>query len=160
MDWQKLFLTFDGRLKRQDFWIGWLIIFAANIVIGLIPLVGQLFHLFSIYVLVCLTTKRLHDMGRSGLLQIIPYAVWFVCLIIGFALFGSAMISAIMAAGGNAGAGAMALLLGSMGGFMLVMGFSGIVGLAFLVWVGATPGQAGENQYGPDPLGASAIEVF
>jgi uncharacterized membrane protein YhaH (DUF805 family) len=70
------------------------------------------------------------------------------------------MISAIMASGGNPGAGAMAILLGSMGGFLMVMSLSGIIGLAFLVWVGATPGQSGENQYGPDPLGGDAVEVF
>jgi uncharacterized membrane protein YhaH (DUF805 family) len=161
MDWQNLFLSPDGRIRRQDFWIGWLILFAVNLVFGFVPLLGLLVHLFALYVGVCLYAKRLHDMGRTGWLQIAPFVIGFVLLIIGFALFGSALFSAAMAMRNTApGPGAMAFLLGSLGGFLVVLSLAGMVHLAFLIWVGATPGQLGDNAYGPDPLSANTVDVF
>ena len=161
MNWQSLFLSPDGRIKRQDFWIGWAIMFAANLVLGFVPIIGLLFHCFAIYVMVCLYAKRLHDMGRSGWLQLAPWGVGILALIIGFALFGTAMISAALALGNaSPGAGGLAVLLGSLGGFMMVLSLAGLVHLAFFIWVGATPGQVGENAYGPDPLSANTADVF
>ncbi|KAF0119509.1 MAG: hypothetical protein FD152_4475, partial [Xanthobacteraceae bacterium] len=41
MDLQKLFLNGDGRIRRQDFWIGIVILIVANIVLGFVAgLVG------------------------------------------------------------------------------------------------------------------------
>jgi uncharacterized membrane protein YhaH (DUF805 family) len=161
MDWQKLFLSPDGRIKRQDFWIGWAIVFAANLVLGWVPLLGFLVSLFCLYVMVCLYAKRLHDMGRSAWLQLAPWIVGILALIIGFALFGSALISAAMATrNASPGAGSMALMLGSLGGFVMVLSLAGLIHLIFFIWVGATPGQVGENIYGPDPLSTNMAEVF
>jgi uncharacterized membrane protein YhaH (DUF805 family) len=110
---------------------------------------------------VCLFAKRLHDMGRSGWLQLAPYVIGVLAFIIGFALFGSALVSAAMAMRNAApGPGGLAVLLGSLGGFLMVLGVAGLVNLIFLIWVGATPGQVGENIYGPDPLSANVTDVF
>ena len=46
-----------------------------------------------------------------------------------------------------------------MGGFFVILAVISLVGLAFLIWVGVTEGQKGENAYGPDPL-SSREEVF
>lgn len=160
-NWQTLFLSADGRIKRQDFWIGWLILFAAIFVMAFVPFLGQLFHLFSIYVTVCLYSKRLHDMGRSGWLQIAPWLIGLLCLLAGGLFFGTAIFSAFMAMGtGSPGPAAMAALLGSLGGFLIFLSVAGVIHLAFLIWIGVTPGQVGENRYGPDPLPAHAIDVF
>jgi uncharacterized membrane protein YhaH (DUF805 family) len=35
---------------------------------------------------------------------------------------------------------------------MGVFGLAFIVNIAFLLWVGLTPTQPGENQYGPEPV--------
>lgn len=37
MNWQALFLSPDGRIRRQDFWIGWAILVAVNLVFGFLP---------------------------------------------------------------------------------------------------------------------------
>jgi uncharacterized membrane protein YhaH (DUF805 family) len=131
------------------------------VVLGFIPLIGQLVHLFAIYVFVCLCAKRLHDMGRSGWLQLAPYIIGFLLLIVGFILFGSALLSAAMAMrNASPGAASMAVLFGSLGGFLVVLCLAGLVHLAFLIWVGATPGQVGDNAYGPDPQSANMADVF
>ena len=39
-------------------------------------------------------------------------------------------------------------MIGSVGGFIGLMGLSGLVSLGFLLWVGCTPSQSGPNQYG------------
>jgi uncharacterized membrane protein YhaH (DUF805 family) len=161
MNWQSLFLSPDGRIKRQDFWIGWAILFAVNFVLGFLPLIGWLFHCFAIYVMVCLYAKRLHDMGRSAWLQLAPWGIGVLALIVGFALFGSAMISAALAMrNASPGAGGLAVMLGSLGGFVMVLSLAGLVHLIFFIWVGATPGQVGDNAYGPDPLSVNMADVF
>ena len=41
-DWQKLFLSFEGRIRRSHFWIGWLILLGVNVVISWIPIINLL----------------------------------------------------------------------------------------------------------------------
>jgi uncharacterized membrane protein YhaH (DUF805 family) len=161
MDWRTLFLTANGRIKRQDFWVGWLILLAASIVLGFIPILGLLVHIFAFYVGVCLYSKRLHDMGRSGFLQLVPIGVTVLSFIIGGALFGASLLSGAAAmATASPGAGALAFLLGGMGGFLMILSVAGLINIAFLIWIGVTPGQTGANAYGPDPLGGDMVEVF
>ena len=72
MDWKSLFLSADGRIRRSEFWIGWLVIFAVNALLGwVIPLLSILL----IYPTVCIFSKRLHDMGKTGWLQLAPIVV-------------------------------------------------------------------------------------
>lgn len=81
MDWQNLFLSFDGRLNRQPFWIGNLILTVINVVGTLVGLavggaVGNLISLiFSLAILypgICIAIKRCHDRDKSG---------WWFCII-------------------------------------------------------------------------------
>ncbi|MDH2924985.1 uncharacterized membrane protein YhaH (DUF805 family) [Nicoletella semolina] len=82
MAWHQLLFSFQGRLNRQGFWIGFGVNFAflfifANFFlnstafswVSLLPL------LLSIYSLAAIITKRLHDRNRSGkagLIVIVP----------------------------------------------------------------------------------------
>jgi uncharacterized membrane protein YhaH (DUF805 family) len=155
MDWKTLFLSADGRIGRRDFWIGAGLLFAANLVLGLVPAIGQLVHLASIYVWVCLASKRLHDFGRSGWLNIAPYAVWALALVVILVTSGAAILTAIVSGGEGAAAAAM---LGALGIGSLAAGGAFLFGLLFLLWVGLTPSSPGENRYGgtPGPLIAAA----
>lgn len=153
MDWKSLFFTADGRISRQTFWIGVLILFAVNIVLGWIPLIGWLISLVTIYCSVCLYSKRLHDMGKSGWLQLAPWAVGLVLCLIGFAIGGTAMMAgwAMHPDGYDMNPAAFAGM-GVAAGFV---GLASLVGLAFLLWAGLTPGEAGENRYGPSPVASA-----
>lgn len=148
MDWRFLFLSAQGRIGQKDFWIAWLILFVAGIVVGIIPIIGGLIGLLLIYPQVCIYSKRLHDMGRSGWLFLAPFGITIVLLIVMFVTVGASIFTAgasgsdaAAGAAGLAGAGA-ALLFG-----LLIL----VVNLGFLLWVGLSKGDPKPNQYGPPP---------
>ena len=153
MDWKFLFLDSNGRIGRKDFWIGFLILFVAGFVLGLIPVLGVLISIALIYPQVCLYAKRLHDFGKSGWLAAVPYAAAAIFLVVTFLTVG---VSAL-AAGGGADFGA-----GAAGGLWLVGLLAIIVGLgslAFLRWVGLSRSDPGTNRYGA-PQGSAVAGVF
>ena len=73
MDWGKLFLSAEGRIGRQDYWIGVLILFALWIVSHLAHVFAPFIWLLMLYPWVCVIAKRLHDFGKSGWLILIPF---------------------------------------------------------------------------------------
>jgi uncharacterized membrane protein YhaH (DUF805 family) len=147
MDWKTLYLTANGRLGQRDFWIAWAIVFAASLVASVIPLIGPLVALALVVPNVCITSKRLHDFGRTGWLAAVPYAAGAVVGAVGAVTGGAAMM-----AGGLGGRGlGAAAMMGSMG----LMAFLGlavfVIAVGFLLWVGLTRGDAQPNAYGPQP---------
>lgn len=147
MDWRTLFLSPEGRIGQKDFWLGFLILFGLWWLMHFIPILGFLVQLALIYAFVCLYAKRLHDAGRSGFLQLIPIGVFVVCGVIGLALAGAGVMMAMMRGDGYGAAGALA------GGLVMLslMSLTLLVEVGFLLWVGLSPGDAGDNRYGPAP---------
>jgi len=153
MDWKTLFFTADGRIGRSSFWIAWLVLLGVNVVLGWIPLLGWFLSLATIYCFVCIYAKRLHDMGKSGWLQIVPMLITFALPVVGLFAFGGMAIGAGLADQGEAATAAT--VLGGLGGFLITLCLAFVVGLGFLIWVGASNGQSGDNKYGPPPLPAA-----
>lgn len=147
MDWKSLFFSAEGRIGRQVFWIGWLMLLGAHVVAGWIPLVGQVIGLIAVFAWVCLCTKRLHDMGRSGWWQLLPILLGPV-LIIGSAL--SIGVGAILGEITNTDWAALA----GVGGLLVSVAIAFVAVAAFTLWVGVAEGQPGENRYGEPPLNA------
>ena len=150
-DWQRLFLSADGRIGRQEYWVGFLLILGASVVLKFIPFLGPLLSLALIYPQVCVGSKRLHDMGRSGFLMLIPYGVVVVGFVLAAVFGGMAALSGAF----NSTSGAAAGLAG-LGAAVGLLALSCLVSLAFIVWVGVSPSQPGENRYGPEPLATPA----
>ena len=87
------YADFDGRLTRQPFWmfvlISTIISTAISIVEGSMGFgdIGVLSALYSLILLIpsiAITTRRLHDTGRSGwwqLLWLIPIVGWIVLVV-------------------------------------------------------------------------------
>ena len=148
MDWKFLFFSADGRISRQTFWIGALILLGIGVVLGWIPILGWLISLALIYCWVCLYSKRLHDFGKSGWLQLAPLAITIVLFGIGMAGMGGA---AAMGAFSGHDETAQAAMMGGAGLAALCMGLAFLIGIGFLLWVGLTPGEAGANKYGEPP---------
>lgn len=149
MDWKALFFSPEGRIGRPAFWIGWLVLVGINSVIHFLPLIGQLIGLATIYCSVCVFSKRLHDMGRSGFLQIWPMLIC-TALVVGAAMMaaGPALVAAVSDADESA---IMAAVMAGVGGMLLAFLAALVIGLGFVLWVGVTPGDPGENRYGPAP---------
>ena len=84
------YALFDGRARREEFWMFALINFIISAIVGAITkMIGfeSLSFLYSIAVLVpslALGARRLHDTNRSGwwqLLSFIPIIGWIVLII-------------------------------------------------------------------------------
>jgi uncharacterized membrane protein YhaH (DUF805 family) len=147
MDWKSLFFSAEGRIGRQAFWIGWLMLLGVHVVAGHLPLVGQVLSLAAIYAWVCLSAKRLHDMGRTGWWQLLPVLLGPV-LVIGSAVsigFGAILAEAV---NGDASFGALA----GLGGLFVSLAVAFLAVIGFTLWLGTSEGQAGDNRYGEPPL--------
>ncbi len=147
MDWKSLFFSAEGRIGRQAFWIGWLMLLGAHMVAGWIPVLGQVIALAAIFAWVCLCAKRLHDMGRTAWWQLLPIALGPV-LIIGSAIWIG--MGAVLAELANADAGLAAIA--GVGGLFVSLAIALVSTIGFTLWVGLTEGQPGENRYGEPPL--------
>ena len=151
MDWTTLFLAWRGRIGRREFWIGFLIVMLASVLFGSLPVIGQIAGLLLLWPQFCIHAKRLHDFGRSAWLMLVPVIVSLVALV----LAGVSMFTEIADEGGvgpidPTDLGQLMLLFGPALGFL---GLALLVGLAFLLWVGLTPGDPRPNRFGPPPVG-------
>ena len=86
--WKK-FVDFNGRSRRKEFWIFWLINVVINAILQQIPAIGTIlggvFSLAIILPMIAVGIRRLHDIGKSGwwlLINFIPLAgtIWFIVL--------------------------------------------------------------------------------
>lgn len=147
IDWTSLFWSMEGRIRRSHFWAAWGIILALNVVLGWIPLIGSVVGLVLLWPSIAIQTKRLHDMGKTGWLQLLPLAAWVVAIIVIVSAVGFAAVSdpsgfengdpsAVFSALGPMFIAILLVMLGSLG---------------YLIWIGATDGQSGRNRFGPSP---------
>jgi uncharacterized membrane protein YhaH (DUF805 family) len=146
IDFNRLYLSFDGRIARGEFWIGLLGIAVVVIVLTiLIALIfGPLSFIAHLLVFICevaiaypcyaVFAKRFQDRGRPGTYAAVPIGVFLVI--------------------------ALASLFGLTGNelapntFGLVLSFVDlVVGLWILIDLGIMPGTPGPNEFGPEPGG-------
>lgn len=71
----KKYFCFTGRTGRKAFWTFLLVNYVVNFVLGLIPGIGAILAGLWSLALLCptlgITARRLHDVGKSGWLQLI-----------------------------------------------------------------------------------------
>src|SRR4051812_15009328 len=144
LDFNRLYLTTDGRIGRAQFWIGFVILAAVAIVLSLIvtlifgplafatKLLLFIMELILAYACYGLFAKRFQDRGRPGNYAAIPVGVYI--LIAFLTLLGLA---------GDAQPNALGVILGII---------DLIVGVWILIDLGILRGSAGPNEYGPDPV--------
>ena len=78
------FFCFDGRMSKKDFWT----FMISTWVIALIPFIGWIAQIAFILPVLGATARRLHDLGKTGWLQLIglicppigPIVVLLMCL--------------------------------------------------------------------------------
>ncbi len=148
-DFKTALFSFEGRMRRTHFWIGWLICLGIGVVAGWIPIIGVLLSIALIWPNLAITVKRLHDMGHTGWLAAVPFVANVVGAIFIFATVG-AQIFTNYAAIDNEDPAAVWAMIGPMFG---ILGILALVNLGFLLWVGLTNGQRGDNRFGPNPKG-------
>ena len=137
--WITLFTSPRGRISRKQFWLhGILPIVIGSVVLGWIPLIGQMISLALLWASICIAFKRFHDHGYPGwwsLLYLIPLIAAGIIFALSFYYLDSDWPVTV------------AKILWSIGGLIM---------LAQLIIVYVRVGQHGDNQYGSDPLMANA----
>jgi uncharacterized membrane protein YhaH (DUF805 family) len=176
MEWMfmplKRYADFSGRSRRMEYWM-WVVfqflIFIAFMILmvavggaalmrgdlaGLMAVGGVLIILYLLYALMGLiflipnlavTIRRLHDTGRSG---------WWIMLFWGPYLL---MIANSMITGAKVASGGDTTMDGPVG---LVLMLAFLVGALVLLVFMFLEGTRGPNQYGADPKGQNAGQVF
>ena len=130
------YFDFSGRSTRAELW--WWSLFT-NLV-QLIPLIGGVIALAALLPSIAVTSRRLHDIGKTGWWQLL---FWIISIIA-----WSASISFLVL-------GFVALRKGASWGFLfLLSGVALVVAIAVIAiainWF-VRKGDEGPNEYGPDP---------
>ncbi len=96
MDWRYLFTSLEGRINRQKFWMGVIVLAVIGVVASILDkvigsnvsngvgVIGIIVTLIEIYPSICLSGKRWHDRGKSAwwiLIAIIPIIGWIWALV-------------------------------------------------------------------------------
>jgi uncharacterized membrane protein YhaH (DUF805 family) len=164
-----------GRIGQKTFWIAYGPMFAASVLVNFLvqsdpgnqqlSAIGSLVGLVLLYPMICVFSKRLHDMGRSGWLQLLLYCVFIAfSIFIASRTFGATMSAVAGAAGDRevAQAAARAAVLDLMASdpvlkFSPLISFA--ISLAWALWLGLTPGNPGQNRYGPPEGDEDAVQT-
>lgn len=169
MDWQNLYTKMDGRIGRQQFWLGAVVMIVVGIVLSIIVnfvtggfnmtpaadaeaamaafraacIANIIVFIILVWPITALMIKRRHDRGSAG------NEVWAY---VGLALMAQLLTlfgidySAIMVPGTDAYVVTPGFISGGLG-FIV-----GVFALYLLVVCGFLKGNEGPNAYGPDPL--------
>lgn len=140
MDFKNLFTSFDGRIGRQKFWIGTLILILMMVVFIAVPIilsvpssVAMIFigvaALLGFLGSLAITVKRLHDRDKSGWWYVVFFVVPNILTQIG-EKFATGSLTL-----------ALALYVPAIG-----------ISIWAFVEVGLLKGSDGPNRFGPDPL--------
>ena len=106
----------------------------------------NLLSIVLIYPQICVGSKRLHDMGRSAWLLLAPAALSLATMVVAFVTRPAGVEAPGVITP------ALATLSQGMGLGLAVMGACLLIEVAFLLWVGLAPGQAGDNRHGSPPV--------
>jgi len=148
-DFASAMFSFNGRLRRQHFWISWLILLGAGVVLGWIPFLGIILSLAMIWPNIAIVVKRLHDMGKSGWFVVIPWVANIIGVVMIISAAGMAIITNPGAFESEDPSVALSMLGSMMGGLSIMF----LVNIAFLLWIGIADSQRGDNRFGPNPKG-------
>jgi uncharacterized membrane protein YhaH (DUF805 family) len=148
MDFNYLFTSLDGRINRAKWWAGVIIIVIVGVVASLI--VGAIFgtnvagriilfivQLVLLYPGYAVSAKRFQDRDKPAMYALVGIALGLLYGLL--AMFG--------VVGNPVSQGAL--------DWIFTIAFLA-VGIWYLIELGILKGTAGPNQYGPDPLGATA----
>jgi uncharacterized membrane protein YhaH (DUF805 family) len=147
MDWQTLFLSVNGRMGQKDYWVGVGILFVLGLVLSNVPIARNLWPLASIYFAVCVYGKRLHDIGQSAWMVMVPFGIMLASFVLAFVIGGAAFMGAVSSSSSDTGA-----VLGGLAGLgvasILVL-VAAVSVIGWIIWLGTRPSDPLDNQFGP-----------
>ena len=154
MDWKRVYASFDGRMRRRDYWFGLFGIVVMAFVLGsLLSLIigprwaSLIGNIVVLYPVAALVTKRLHDREKA----MNPWLFVFL----GVPLLVNLMQTLGIGFGevSTTGNDPVVMPTGFVGLAVSAVAFA--VGLWALVELGFLRGTRGPNRFGPDPVPAT-----
>jgi uncharacterized membrane protein YhaH (DUF805 family) len=145
MDFSNLFMSMEGRIGRQNYWIGLVILIVIGIIIsqliaflfGYTSLLARLLNFIYViaiaYPAYALMAKRFQDRGKNGTLAGI--------------LIGLSILGALLGLFGLTGDPLAPNTFGTILGLATL-----VVAIWYLIELGFLRGTVGANEYGPDPV--------
>ena len=129
------YADFGGRATRAEYW--WWQLFC--VLVSMIPIIGSIIGLAVFIPSLAVTSRRLHDVGRTGWWQALPWGLFFV--------FVTSLVGVIIAftVDENSDFGIILLIIAGISILALIA-----VGIMLLIWF-CMRGQSGSNEYGLDP---------
>lgn len=123
------YVDFNGRAARPEFW--WFILFSylVSAVLGVISdTLSSVFSLAMLLPSLAVGARRLHDINKTGWLQL----AWYVGVIAGAIITAGAVLS-----------GKYAFI--ALGALVI------LATVAYMIYLAVKEGDAGDNNYGPPP---------
>jgi uncharacterized membrane protein YhaH (DUF805 family) len=119
------YADFNGRASRSVFWQYILVYVVIAVLLALLGLrlVVNLIHLALFLPTLAVCVRRLHDLGKSGWLVLLPLIPGALLAAFIFIFWPLAMVA----------------------------GFAGLICTGYLIYLYAQPSAAGSNQFGPEP---------
>lgn len=136
--------TFTGRIRRSEYWWGILGIIIIGILLGWIPIVGQILCIYLGITNLAMAFRRLHDTGHSGWWAGIPMLTTLIAIIV---LTCSVGVAGLVGGGTDALASAG---FGSMLVIILLYLIAGIMQLIVFIFTLMDSHQMA-NKYGESP---------
>lgn len=139
----KNIVTFKGRSRRSEFWWAELAFIIIMLILGWIPVVGQLVGIVIALTNLSLTFRRLHDTNHSGWWVGVPMIISFIAIIVLVCTLGLSALTGDMdaMAGASIGSSLFAILL------YIIAGILQIVVLVFC----CMDSEPTTNKYGESP---------
>ena len=143
MNWVHLLTSFEGRISRQSFWIGWAVLVAAEIAVWLgtrqfnDERVGAVADLVMLYPQFAVSAKRGHDRNTP---------TWVIGL-----FFALSAVFDLLQFGGWVTSASLEQQTTLVTVIFIPIGLFAVV---LVVDLGFRRGTVGPNRYGPDPLDA------
>lgn len=149
------YACFTGRARRSEFWYFSLFSFVASLIVtglAVIPIIGGIINIVFCFGIIIpslsVTTRRLHDTGRSGWHIVISYVIAVIAIILLFSGVGSENI--INPERADYATMNMPLLIVGLILYLIAI----IYGIVIFVFE-LMDSNPGANKYGPNPKGDS-----
>ena len=147
-----LFFSADGRIGQGRFFIAVVCLIVLGVVIPAFGPFSPALWLIAFYSWICVQSKRLHDIGRSGWLQALPFLLGWALMSFGVVFGVLSLLGAVAGVGGGFGGTLAGGALIGLGAFLA----GGTIHLLLILWLGFSAGQTGFNRYGPEPRSVRA----
>lgn len=149
------YAQFSGRATRAEYW--WFIL-GNNIIFTILSFIGTLsnfliliFFLATIIPTLSVTTRRLHDVGRSGWLQLLGIIASILISISALLSLFLGFAGGVILFSGNSSEIGSGIL-----GIAVILAVLSLISVGVIIWLfilyitNSTPG---DNKYGPNPKG-------